>query len=46
MEPSDAAPDDPADPSDDLAVDGTSLDLVLEEAADLEELEAERLSVL
>ena len=42
----DAALDDPEDPSDDLAVEEESLDLVSEEAAGLEDLEAERLSVL
>jgi hypothetical protein len=46
LELSDVASDDPEDPSEDLAVDEASLDLVSEEAAGLEELEAERLSVL
>lgn len=50
LELSDAASDDPEDPSEDLAVDEASfeasLDLMPEEAAGLEGLEAERLSVL
>jgi hypothetical protein len=56
LELSGVAPDDPEDPSEDLgedetsldetSLDETSLDLAPEEAAGLEEPEAERLSVL